>query len=116
MRAMYGLVLAVLVCAGCGGEDPTIPTPNVEQEQTTGSVDACKTEIASQLRNPDSAQYRNITTHIDLLADAGTGYATVRGEINGTNGFGGYNGYKPFTCVVRAASGIYTVTDTTNTP
>jgi hypothetical protein len=42
--------------------------------------------IAEQLKDPGSAQFRNVVDRGELVC----------GEVNAKNSFGGYGGYKPF--------------------
>lgn len=51
-----------------------------------GRVSKAKKDAASQLRDPSSAQFRNVKTT--------PGY--VCGEINGKNGYGAYSGFVRF--------------------
>ena len=57
-----------------------------------------KRETAAILRDPASAQFRNlriVTTILDTKK--------VCGEVNARNGFGGYTGFTPFVFYGRAA-------------
>lgn len=49
-----------------------------------------KNAIRERLRDPDSAQFRNVRFY------SGGGTAVACGEVNAKNGFGGYTGYKQF--------------------
>ncbi|NQE62960.1 hypothetical protein [Caulobacter sp. RHG1] len=68
---MRTVIVAVLCLglAGCGGR-----------------IEKVKNLAANQLRDPASAQFRNVRQ----------GGAFVCGEINGKNGFGGYSGFTRF--------------------
>jgi len=61
MRAVYGALLVVLACAGCGQEDPSVPTPSTETVTRTQLADlgqqalkGCRDNIRSQLINPNA--------------------------------------------------------------
>lgn len=45
-----------------------------------------KETIRQMLKDPDSAQFRNITSHGNLVC----------GQVHAKNGFGGYTGFEPF--------------------
>ncbi|WIX34939.1 hypothetical protein QO259_09975 [Salinicola sp. JS01] len=50
-----------------------------------------KKAVANQLRDPDSAKFRNV------VGGQGVNHSdTVCGEVNGKNGFGAYVGYRKF--------------------
>lgn len=68
------IVLAALAVAACGGS---------EQE--------ARERVAAQLRDPNSAQFRNI----NMIAQS-TGGEAVCGEVNGRNAFGAYSGFQRF--------------------
>lgn len=55
-------------------------------------------EAKALLKDPDSAQFRNVHIGIDIL-----GNKKVCGEINAKNAFGGYTGFTPFVFHGRAA-------------
>ncbi|MGH8273631.1 MAG: hypothetical protein ACRES9_05155 [Gammaproteobacteria bacterium] len=59
-----------------------------------GSQVLAKKKLASDLKDPDSAKYKDVHAYQD---DAGGKTAIVFcGEINAKNSFGGYNGYERF--------------------
>jgi hypothetical protein len=53
-------------------------------------IEKGKDAIKTKLRDPDSAQFRNVEFH------AGGGVPLACGEVNGNNGFGGKAGYERF--------------------
>lgn len=61
----------------------------IHSDRNAAIADA-KKEIAKDLRDPESAQYRK-----ENAARMPRGFL-VCGEINSKNGFGGYTGFKPF--------------------
>lgn len=86
----------------------TLPAAASERAE----VAAAKDVAARDLKDPTSAQFRN-------LRIAGTGdKATVCGEINGKNSYGGYVGFRKFvvaanTAIIEPApdsSGIHSAT------
>jgi hypothetical protein len=86
------VVLAVLLLGACAGVDkvgPEVPLPQAAQRAVAQSV-------ASQMKDPNSAEFRNwhaFESQNGLL---------VCGEINAKNGFGGYVGFTHF--VAHASS------------
>ena len=72
-----------LVLAGC--------KPGEEK-----AISLAKSEVAANLKDPASAQFRNVK--VSKMTDAEDGHviAVVCGEINGKNGFGAYAGFHPF--------------------
>jgi hypothetical protein len=68
MRALMVLSVALFL-SGCGGR-----------------IDKAKALAANQLRDPGSAQFRNIKQSGGFVC----------GEINGKNGYGAYNGFRRF--------------------
>lgn len=67
-------------------------------EQTLDSdlaaIESAKRAIATGLRDPDSAQFRNVFVQRNLV-DA-VEQVNVCGEVNAKNAYGGYVGFKPF--------------------
>lgn len=72
--AMSSLVTATLLLAGCGSQD----------------IEKAKKAVASRLKDPESANFRNVEIYRD------NGSVTVCGEVNSKNGFGGYGEYSRF--------------------
>lgn len=64
------MVMAAVVLAGCDN----------------GQITEAKDQVRSELRDPDSAKFRSVTTKDN----------TTCGQVNGKNGYGGYTGYKRF--------------------
>nr|WP_154294235.1 hypothetical protein [Escherichia coli] len=78
------MALAIpLVLAGC--------KPGEEK-----AISLAKSEVAANLKDPASAQFRNVKIAKMTDADDGRIIAVVCGEINGKNGFGAYAGFHPF--------------------
>jgi len=78
------LALAVtLVLAGC--------KPGEEK-----AISLAKSEVSANLKDPASAQFRNVKVSKMTDAEDGRVVAVVCGEINGKNGFGAYAGFHPF--------------------
>ncbi|WP_278369843.1 hypothetical protein [Vreelandella titanicae] len=76
MKAFAGITIIIAaLLAGC----------------ESGDVKIAKEAVANQLRDPESAQFRNISETANNL-----GMATVCGEVNGKNSYGGYVGYQRF--------------------
>ena len=64
----------------------------------SAKIDAAKRAVASLLKDPGSAQFKNV-------APAFHGQA-VCGEVNGKNAFGGYVGFRPFVVDPSGAASI----------
>lgn len=74
---MRGLAITALALAvtGCGGD-----------------IDRARTSVASHLKDPDSAKFRNERQVSDVA---------VCGEVNGKNMFGAYSGFAQFLAMKR---------------
>ncbi|NWB20114.1 SPOR domain-containing protein [Pseudomonas sp. D4002] len=74
---MRGLAITALALAvtGCGGD-----------------IDRARTSVASHLKDPDSAKFRNERQVSDMA---------VCGEVNGKNMFGAYSGFAQFLAMKR---------------
>ena len=71
--------------AACG-----IPTP-IQPVNISGSeMSFMRQTLANAMRNPDAAQFRNLEAF-----RAANGSVILCGEVNGTNGFGGFTGFMP---------------------
>ncbi|MGP9798170.1 hypothetical protein ACT3UJ_12520 [Halomonas sp. 86] len=75
MKVLVGVVIGTLLLVGCD----------------SGHVKKSKEAVADRLRDPDSAQFRNIKS-----GKASNGLETVCGEVNGKNAYGAYSGYERF--------------------
>lgn len=105
-------VAGVCLVAGCGSEpEEAYTSPDVEtnlsvsdnaeptstpqsDHSDTGKQaawnDLGKEAIKAKLRDPDSANFRNVTFY------NGSGKPITCGEVNAKNGFGGYDGFERF--------------------
>lgn len=83
MKKILLALVIPLVLSGC--------KPDEEK-----AISLAKSEVAGNLKDPASAQFRNVK--VSKMTDAEDGYvvAVVCGEINGKNGFGAYAGFHPF--------------------
>lgn len=83
MKIILLALVIPLVLAGC--------KPGEEK-----AISLAKSEVAANLKDPASAQFRNVK--VSKMTDAVDGHvvAVVCGEINGKNGFGAYAGFHPF--------------------
>ncbi|MBS6077508.1 MAG: membrane lipoprotein lipid attachment site-containing protein [Citrobacter freundii] len=83
MKKILLALVIPLVLAGC--------KPGEEK-----AISLAKSEVAANLKDPGSAQFRNVK--VSKMTDAEDGHvvAVVCGEINGKNGFGAYAGFHPF--------------------
>src|SRR3546814_698861 len=76
-RAIF--ISAALALSGCA--DPT-PDPKA------GLIARARIAVAAELKDPDSAKFRNLLAYPDKNL--------VCGEINGKNSFGAYSGFIDF--------------------
>ncbi|WP_316514743.1 hypothetical protein [Klebsiella aerogenes] len=83
MKKLLLTLVIPLVLSGC--------KPGEEK-----AISLAKSEVAANLKDPGSAQFRNVK--VSKMTDAEDGHviAVVCGEINGKNGFGAYAGFHPF--------------------
>ena len=75
------LFVALIVVAKCsGGSDTVYSPPPVDLSY------GAKQLVRARLRDPKSAEFRNVTTHGRVVC----------GEVNARNGFGGMTGFQRF--------------------
>jgi hypothetical protein len=60
---------------------------STQGSSTPSAADKAKEAVTAKLKDPSSAQFRNVQ-------DKGSGL--VCGEVNAKNGFGGYGGFEKF--------------------
>lgn len=77
--AGFAAVLLAIALAACAEADHS------------AVIGKAQAEIASQLKDPSSAQFRNVKA-----GKTDKGFDIVCGEVNARNGFGGYVGFTPF--------------------
>lgn len=84
------LVTAAVLLVGCGpsAKDLQEEANRKAKEMEKAKIEALQSRASSSLKDPVSAQFRNIK----LLADG----TSICGEINGKNTFGGYVGFRIF--------------------
>jgi hypothetical protein len=97
MKAPYPAVLGLVALLG---SQPLAAAPAKKQVANPDAAltAQARTATANLLRDPGSAQFRNIRVITTIL-----GTKKVCGEVNAKNGFGGYGGFKPFVFYGRAA-------------
>jgi hypothetical protein len=89
--AARAIIAAASLLAACA---PAI----IESEPaslTSRNIAEIKSKAAYSLKDPGSAQFRNIRATIKTR-ETGTRFTLVCGEINGRNSFGGYAGFTTF--------------------
>lgn len=74
------LLLAALVCGAASA-----------QTDYSEVVTRAKSAVTRDLKDPSSAQYRNL-----YISESTGAHHTLCGEINAKNGYGAYVGFKPF--------------------
>ncbi|EOZ7525305.1 membrane lipoprotein lipid attachment site-containing protein [Enterobacter quasiroggenkampii] len=83
MKKILLALVIPLVLAGC--------KPGEEK-----AISLAKSEVAANLKDPASAQFRDVKVAKMTDAEDGRVVAVVCGEVNGKNGFGAYAGFHPF--------------------
>ena len=93
MRNRLLALLALSLLCGCSdkaAEAAALESAKKEAvaKAETALVERLKLKVSERLRDPSSAQFRNLRLNSakDFLC----------GEVNGTNGFGGYSGFVEF--------------------
>ena len=81
--------LSLLVACGPALTEKSTFAPSDAQ------LTAAKTAAAYDLKDPGSAQFRNIRG-IQATAETGKSATYICGEVNARNSFGGYVGFTPF--------------------
>lgn len=69
------ILASLLISAGCSPEPEMDPAVSIAEEK-----------VRELLRDPESARFKNISRHGDVVC----------GEVNSKNGFGGYAGFSQF--------------------
>jgi hypothetical protein len=98
------ILAAAIFTTGCAGVDhvgPEVPVP-------PAAAQAVARDVANQMKDPNSAQFRNWHA---FTSDKGL---IVCGEVNGRNGFGGYVGFTHF--VAHASPDGHLLTPTAIVP
>lgn len=90
-RLLTALAAAAVLATGCSASaDDTSQRPGLAEK-------VCKEEVASRLKDPDSAQFRNITSEV-VNEDE---FWKLFGEVSGENSFGGRNGFIRWGCTAE---------------
>ncbi|MFF0707015.1 hypothetical protein [Gordonia sputi] len=107
--ALAGAVALMFAVGGCGGVDAAATDAattdsgmsSTEQRLREKRVKrVCEQSVQQQLKDPDSAQFRNETAEPETERGAKW---SVTGEVNANNSFGGKVGYVMFTCTATYA-------------
>ena len=83
-------ILVALMIVTTRMSDPITKSAGWTWDKQAWLIDTSKDAIRAKLRDPDSAQFRNVKFY------SGGGAPVVCGEVNGKNGFGGRAGYQRF--------------------
>ena len=76
--ALFAILLAIAACS---------PTSSAPRDPNAELLAKAEEGILSQLKDPESAQFRNLLLN---------GQNVVCGEVNARNSFGGYSGFSAF--------------------
>ena len=82
---------AVLVLAIAGAIGGYVASRETDEDKAAAT---CQDAVRDRLKDPDSAQFRDVTTE---RSDKGW---SVEGEVNAANSYGGMDEYEWFTCTV----------------
>lgn len=88
------------------------PITAPSKAQVRSNETACKKQIASQLKDPDSATFKDISRNpeprVNLDIDTGRWVPGIvySVQVNARNGFGGYVGYKEASCIFDLAEKV----------
>jgi len=101
----FAVLLAV---TGGGGSGGNYSTADIE----AGVIDTCHDAVKKGLRDPDSARFDEWRVWQGGSAPAGMSYNpgagdkiySASGSVNAKNGFGGYAGSSPYTCIAVVTS------------
>ena len=99
--AVAALAFIALVFLGISSK-PDVEEAAIEQTASAQAIDVEQIKLAGmayvtdQLRDPDSARFRNVEYREPFLC----------GEVNGKNGFGGYSGFERFITASKEATFI----------
>ena len=98
---------ACKAAAGYGAPDSGIKaaTPYADEMAQVNFNSGSQIAVKSRLKDPDSAQFQNVRFY------SGSGQPVTCGEVNGKNGFGGYNGFVQF---VASGALVFLASDMTN--
>lgn len=88
MRRIFAAAICVLI------------TPTIANAKPSPEIDQAKARIANLLKDPSSAQFKNVTY---APPPEGAKSGTVCGWVNAKNSYGGYVGFKPFYVSGRSA-------------
>lgn len=90
VKAIFNNLAICAVLALCGGCGKTSNSTSSNEMPEQLLIEQAKRQVTAQLKDPDSAQFRNVRweTHAELVI--------LCGEVNAKNGFGGYAGFRPF--------------------
>ncbi|WP_395543272.1 hypothetical protein [Neotabrizicola sp. sgz301269] len=93
MKKVIAAICLAATLAGCVAMSPIVESRPVSL--TSGQISQIKGSMAYDLKDPGSAQFRNIRAADVTLSD-GTKERRVCGELNGKNSFGAYVGFEWF--------------------
>jgi hypothetical protein len=75
-----------------------VPHAATAQSREAKIVALAQKNVRDKLKDPDSANFRNVELHAGAKPEAGSVY--VCGEVNSKNSYGGYVGFRPFMTLV----------------
>ncbi|BBZ65822.1 hypothetical protein MINS_12510 [Mycolicibacterium insubricum] len=101
MKSTGVAIAALLLLAGCSSAPPTPSDEEIARK-------TCEENLRQQAKDPDALKVEfgdNDGPESLDFSDGTTGTMwTVRGQVNGKNSFGAYEGFKSFRCYVSKDS------------
>jgi hypothetical protein len=91
MKRTIGALMILLAAAACGS--PIVAAKRLPMSNS--DIKKVKSVTAYRLKDPASAQFRNIR-RIEQTRQDGSVTELICGEVNGKNSFGGYTGFTTF--------------------
>lgn len=87
MKRVFELIISIALMSAVGAVGAE-PTKAKLSKEDASLIKKLKEEVASELNDPNSAQFRNVALNRKTK--------TICGEINGKNAYGGYVGFRWF--------------------
>ncbi len=118
MSAAAVALATAALATGCGGNTEQAAKPSADVKSEAASV--CQKAVANEMKDPSSAQFRNVTVGdampasdeteansagVPTATKTGGQYWKVSGEVNAANSFGGMVGFRTFNCEAELYDG-----------
>lgn len=111
--ALLGIGLGIAGCASAPSREQIGSADYGNPMSPSDCLRVAQQAIASQLKDPSSAQFRNeipchtgYSNNVPLLGKSAQFGYIQDGEVNGKNSFGGYVGFRPYHALMRNGSTV----------